>query len=86
MTKHDHGKEMLKKIQEQLGRDVDAAVIKDVARHMEECPDCRIYVDSVQQTVKIYRVTETEQTIPDDVSERLFKVLKLSEGGEIIDD
>ena len=78
MTKHNHGKEMLKKIQEQLGRDVDAAVIKDVARHMEECPECRIYVDSVQQTVKIYRVTETEQTIPDDVSERLFKVLKLS--------
>lgn len=86
MKNHQHEIELLEKIKLQLGQDVDADVIKDVAKHMEECPDCKIYVDSVQQTVKIYRVTETEQSIPDDVSERLFKVLKLSTDGKIIRD
>jgi len=58
---------------------MDARIIEEVAKHMEECPDCRIFVDSVKQTIKLYRVTEKETSIPDDVSERLFKVLDLKE-------
>ena len=78
MMKHHHHKEnIIKMVQEQLGRGIDADIIEDVARHMEECPECKIYVDSVKETVKIYRVTELEQSIPDDVSDRLFKVLDL---------
>lgn len=77
--KHQHSQDMLKLVGEQLGRDVDDDLISDLSDHMEECPDCRIYVDSVKQTIKLYRVTEHEQSIPDDVSDRLFKVLNLKE-------
>ncbi|MBC8346480.1 MAG: zf-HC2 domain-containing protein [Candidatus Marinimicrobia bacterium] len=77
MTVHHHNKDLLEKLQKQFGKDIDAEILEDVSRHMKECPDCKIYVDSVQQTVKIYRVTETEKLVPEDVSERLFKTLKL---------
>lgn len=61
----------------QLGKNFDADIIQEVANHMEECPDCKIYVDSVQQTIKLYRSAESDQEIPEDVSDRLFKVLDL---------
>jgi predicted anti-sigma-YlaC factor YlaD len=64
-------------VKAQLGEDFDSEILEDVAKHLENCPDCRVYYDSVKQIVKIYRVTETETDIPSDVSERLFKILKI---------
>jgi len=77
MNTHQHNEGLFKKIQIQFGENIDAEILEDVAKHMDDCPDCKIYVDSVQQTVKIYRVTEMEKSVPDDVSDRLFKTLKL---------
>ncbi len=74
---HDHDDDMIDKIEEQLGSDFDSEIVAEVAEHMKDCPDCKIYVDSVKQTIKLYRVTETDNTVPDDVSDRLFKMLKL---------
>lgn len=74
---HRHDSALRAKINDQLGQDFDAATITEVEEHMSECPDCRIYVDSVKQTIKIYRVTESNTSVPTDVSDRLFKVLKL---------
>lgn len=76
---HKHKQKMIKLVELQLGKDFNAAIIEEVAQHMEECPDCKIYVDSVQQTIKLYRTTEKQQSIPDDVSDRLFKVLNLKQ-------
>lgn len=79
MIQHtSHNQDLIKLLEEQLGKDVDARIIREVAEHMEECPDCRVFVDSVKQTIKLYRVTEKETSIPDNVSERLFKVLNLN--------
>ena len=68
---------MIKKIEDQLGNDFDAEIVAEVAEHMRDCPDCKIYVDSVKQTIKLFRVTETDTSVPEDVSDRLFKMLKL---------
>ena len=73
---HAHG-DIGKQIQEQLGRDIDADIIESVSQHMQECPDCKIYIDSVRETVQLYKVIESDQSLPKDVSERLFKTLEL---------
>ena len=75
--KHQHDDTMIKKIENQLGNDFDAEIVAEVAEHMRDCPDCKIYVDSVKQTIKLFRVTETDTSVPEDVSDRLFKMLKL---------
>jgi hypothetical protein len=36
-----------------------------------------VYVDSVEETVKLYKSIDNETDIPMDVSKRLFKVLNL---------
>jgi len=75
--KHQHDDTMINKIENQLGNDFDAEIVAEVAEHMRDCPDCKIYVDSVKQTIKLFRVTETDTSVPEDVSDRLFKMLKL---------
>lgn len=74
---HKHKQKMIDLVELQLGKDFNSNIIEEVVQHMEECPDCKIYVDSVQQTIKLYRTTEKEQSIPVEVSDRLFKVLNL---------
>jgi predicted anti-sigma-YlaC factor YlaD len=75
--KKDHKEELADLVKAHLGEDLDADFIDEVAKHMEECPNCRICYDSVRQTVKLYRVTESESSLPNQVSERLFKVLSI---------
>jgi predicted anti-sigma-YlaC factor YlaD len=77
MPDHKHNKKFLERLHAQFGQDIDAEILVEIAKHMEDCPDCKIYVDSVKQTVKIYRTTEKEKSVPEDVSKRLFKTLKL---------
>lgn len=76
---HNHDPEFMLKIEEQLGADAEDDLIAEVAKHMEECPDCKIYIDSIKQTISLYRTTEKEQSIPDDVSDRLFRKLDLKD-------
>jgi len=60
----------------ELGVDIDSDVCKELHAHLEECPDCKAYVDSLRKTVYLYRrlpgVLPSEQ-----VSEKLFKKLNL---------
>lgn len=79
---HNHKKKLMKMVEQQLGLDYDTNIIEEVARHMEDCPNCKIYIDSVRQTISLYRTTEQCDAIPEAVSERLFKVLNLKTGAE----
>jgi hypothetical protein len=78
MDTHEHTDESKQRVCEQLGEDIDAELCTEVARHLEDCPDCRAQFDSIRRIVYLYRKEEAEQgTIPTAVKERLFKVLLL---------
>ncbi len=78
MVHKPHDK-FLKLVEDQLGKDFGSDIIEEVAHHMEDCPDCKIYVDSVNQTIRLYRETEDQLPIPGGVTDRLFKLLDLKE-------
>jgi len=50
----------------------------DLERHLAECEDCRIVVDTLKKTVYLYH-TNAETNLPVAVRERLFKRLNLDE-------
>jgi len=74
---HQHDNRMMKLLQDQLGRNVDADLMSEVAEHMEECPDCHIYVDSVHQTINLIKTIDANNSLPIDVKNRIYKTLKL---------
>ena len=74
-----HDKELQKKICSDFGADLDSDVCKEVGQLMEECPECRIYYDTMSRSVKLYRSVEDDESVPEGVSERLFKCLDLED-------
>ncbi len=76
---HDH-QDTFNKLCDDLSTDIDAEVCDEVKEHLKDCPECRVYVDTLKQTVYLFRgeqELESKEGIPEDVSDRLFKVLDL---------
>ena len=44
-------------------------------RHINECPNCWVVVDTTQKTMRVYKGVEA-QTVPKDVSDRLMAALE----------
>ena len=77
--KPKHDVELQKKICLDFGADIGSELCQEVGLLMEECPECKVYYDTMQRSVKLYRVVEDEWALPEAVSERLFKVLDLDQ-------
>jgi hypothetical protein len=60
-----------------MGEDLDAPACKEVAEHLESCPNCKVYLDTVKKTVTICRENEKNEELPKEVKSRLYKVLNL---------
>jgi hypothetical protein len=71
-------KEIYKQICDFMGEDLDAPVCKEVAEHLEKCPNCKVYLDTVKKTVTICQGTEKKEEMPEDIKNRLFKVLNIA--------
>lgn len=62
-----------------LGEDIDNNTIQELADHIKQCEDCKMDVDTIQQTIKLIRTGDFEVLLPPSVAKRLFKVLDLDE-------
>ena len=76
--KHHHPREVIKQICDQMGENLDAPFCKEVTDHLKECPNCRIYFDTVKKTVVLCREMEEKQNIPAEMHQRLMKKLRLN--------
>ncbi len=61
-----------------LGEDIESEPCKLVKQHINECPDCSVYVDKIKKVVKLYRIVDNFDDIPADVDKKLFAKLNLS--------
>ena len=68
-----------KKVQELLSDylddDLRDAVCEEINKHLGDCPDCTVHVDSVKQVIRLYREA-TDTSMPVDIQIRLQDVLK----------
>ena len=54
-------------------------ICQEIERHVSECEDCRIVIDTLKKTIYLYHETTEPPEIPDEVRSRLFKRLDLDE-------
>lgn len=59
-----------------LGEDLDSAKCLEIKKHLDECPTCCAYVDTIKKTVEIYKILPDKE-VPGSVHRKLWKVLKL---------
>jgi anti-sigma factor (TIGR02949 family) len=48
-------------------------------KHMQDCEDCRIVVDTLRKTVYLYHKSTEKEAIPAYIRRRLFESLELEE-------
>ena len=78
MSSLDH-KKMVEQICDFMGENIDSRACQEVMDHLKMCPTCKVYIDTVKKTVTLCRDMEDDKKLPEDVNNRLYKVLNLDE-------
>lgn len=81
MTDHEHTKcqELLGSLSDYVDGTLGEQLCQEIERHMSECPNCRIVVDTLRKTIHLYHQTAGPADLPNTVRERLFRTLNLDE-------
>ncbi len=80
MTEHRHESchRLLGHLSEYLDGEAAEALCAEIERHMAECENCRVVIDTLAMTVKLYREQE-RPSLPRDARQRLYAALDLTE-------
>ncbi len=65
----------IQQLNDYLDGQVDASLCAEIERHIGECANCRIMVDTLKQTVTLFRDDKAE-TLPPALETRLNSLLK----------
>lgn len=68
-------KDFLRELSDYLDDSLDTATRQELDKHVRDCPNCWVVLDTTQKTVKIYKGCEP-QAVPAEVEDRLMEALK----------
>ena len=85
MSKHNHDHEdcsyLLGSLSEYVDGTLGDQICEEIERHVADCEDCRVVIDTLEKTIYLYRATAEMEppSVPKDVKERLYKRLDLAD-------
>jgi len=71
--------DLLGSISEYVDGDLAGELCADLERHLAECENCRIVVDTLRKTVYLVHAANSQSDLPEDVKERLYHCLDLDD-------
>ena len=72
-------RDLLGSISEYVDGALQDDLCRELERHLAECKNCRVVVDTFKKTIYLYHSTSAETDVPCGVRERLFKRLDMGE-------
>lgn len=82
MSDHRRCKELLHSLSDYIDGELAPRLCAEIERHMAECGNCRIVVDTLRKTIFLYQQTASEYaTLPGEARERLFRALHIPYAG-----
>jgi predicted anti-sigma-YlaC factor YlaD len=79
MAKDHHCPDLLPELADFIDGTAGKEVCAEIEKHLAECPDCRIMVDTLRKTIYLYRTREDHFELPEGFRERLFMSLDLED-------
>lgn len=70
--------ELINELSDYLDGVAAPEICAEIERHLQECPDCKVMVDTLEKTISLYRERDGDTELPEDVRKRLYRVLDLS--------
>ena len=77
--KHKGCRKLLGSLSDYIDGSLEAELCAEIERHLSECEDCRVVVDSLNKTVYLYHTQAEQEAMPEGLRERLFRRLKLDD-------
>jgi len=62
---------------ENLDQTMDSPRCRAIRKHLDDCPDCRTYLDSLKKTVVLYTMLPSPK-VPNRVHRKLFRTIALA--------
>lgn len=75
---HASCREILGSLSLYLNGEAEDKLCREIERHIAECENCRIVVDTLAKTISLYR-EHAHTSLPGDAKRRLFMALDISE-------
>jgi anti-sigma factor (TIGR02949 family) len=79
MMEHKDCRHLLGSLSDYIDGSLEAELCAQLERHLADCENCRVVVDTLQKTVYLYHTTSSQVEVPQGVRERLFKCLDLDD-------
>lgn len=81
MTDHHHQncQALLGSLSEYIDGELPQNLCAEIEKHLEGCDNCRIVLNTTRRTIDLVQGPASEEGVPDDVRNRLFKRLNLDE-------
>lgn len=79
MDHKDSCRNLLNSLSDYVDGTLGERLCDDIERHLADCENCQIVVDTLRKTIYLVHATSEPQPIPADVRRRLFQRLDLDE-------
>jgi anti-sigma factor (TIGR02949 family) len=80
MDKHPGScRHLLNSLSDFVDGDLAQDICAEIERHLSECENCHVVVDSLRKTISLYRSCSQDPEIPSEVRARLYHRLHLEE-------
>ncbi|MEP7284829.1 MAG: zf-HC2 domain-containing protein [Chloroflexota bacterium] len=80
MPEHSHAEkrcqDFLQDLSLYLDHEASVALCEEIERHLTECADCEVVVDSLQRTISLYRALPQPE-MPEHLRQRLYHTFHL---------
>ena len=76
---HENCQALLGSLSEYIDGELPAGLCQEIEKHLEGCDNCRVVLNTTKRTIDLVQLPADEETVPDDVRERLFKRLHLDD-------
>jgi anti-sigma factor (TIGR02949 family) len=79
MTGTGHCTDMVDTLSEYIDGELSPELCKSLEKHLADCKDCRVVVDTLKKTIELYKMESDKESIPPQVKERLYAKLNLDD-------
>jgi len=79
MNDKPHCYGLIETISDYVDGELAPELCAELERHMQDCDNCRIVVDTLKKTIDLYKDASADVTLPDDVRQRLYLRLHLED-------
>jgi anti-sigma factor RsiW len=79
MMDHETCHHLLNSLSDYVDQDLSQELCAEIERHLAGCENCQVVINTLRKTIDLYHETAPEAHVPDDIRQRLYMRLELSD-------